>query len=335
MRLRLALLTTLLLVVATPADAQTITATVTPNDVEADPEDSPGGALGRRTWLATFAVTVESDVPCDRLGADIRERRLFNGRRVGDAPGLGWLGPAGTQTTHSWKTAGFAGETVRLDVVGECLLEGVWSRSPATVVRQAIPPHSCRQGPLEVRSVTGRVTSEDTYARRRRFLRLRRGDLLWQGSVRFGPEAALVYGAPQCNGYRVSVSGSLGIDVGTYAKGGRGWPTTVSTGTRILVRGDEHVGAVETLTASARLRTAGLLDVRSRATARGLTLAEATAASPTRVRVIRGAARVTQGLYLPEQLDRWWTLVVREGFETDVRCSATWVCAARRPWRFR
>jgi hypothetical protein len=210
-----------------------------------DPEDADNN-LGNKYWDVSPPVTVESEEPCDRAELTTRADTFFNGE-----PGFG--GPDGPVESElvgdgyrfEDRAVGpgdaLAGETVRVTATARCFSgRSIFS---ATARREfELPAASCDGGPLRVGEVEGRVTAVDWDHEEQGERVLLPGFLISAGSdVTVARGARVELGAPECNGFRVTLDEGLHA-VGTYAQDGRGDPFSAERATAV---GDSHAGGVQ------------------------------------------------------------------------------------------
>lgn len=224
------------------------------------PVQSGGRApLGQREWAVAFRVTVTSESTCENLSVAYSYRTLFDGRAsLGEAVSESFdTGAPASAAAFAVRASADAGETVALRARGTCELEDgtVLSASEPAVASVAVAAHSCEGGPLRVLALSGSAKRADFGSR----FPVRTGHLLRPGDdVTLGRRSRLVFGAPDCGGLRVSVSGrsNLTFVPGEYARGSDGFPTTLGSGGWADFRGDQHSGGVQTANAIALPRGA-------------------------------------------------------------------------------
>ena len=261
-------------------------------------------ALGQREFAVVFHVSVSASETCENLSVAYTYGTRFNGR-----PSLGenatesfdTNAPA-TSGAFDVRTTASTAETVAFSARGTCEQEdgtvlSASSRVPRTV---RIPAHSCEQGPLRVLALRGGV-------KRTGRVPLRAGNYVRpDDSLSLGRRSRVAFGAPQCRGFRVSISGARGgaVRTGSYASASTGLATIVSGGLTVDLAGDRHAGGIQT--PSALVLPRGISRARIVAAASGTTV---------RVRsgAVRAAARIRGSTYSKG-------IVVRAG--QTVRCAA-------------
>lgn len=207
-----------------------------------DDEDAYN-TLGDRYWFVSPDIVARLERPCADVRLTVRAQALFNGRPDRGDPYLG----SGGKEALGPRSAGFvlrsyeeayaeAGDTVEFIARATCVLEG----SPTAVTarkRFELPTAACDGGPPRAHEISGQVTvREDGEGPA---VRLEPGDLVRPGSlVVVGEGARAVVGAPECNGFSVTLSPGT-YDTGSYQGSDRG---LVFSGTQIDAVGDGHAG---------------------------------------------------------------------------------------------
>jgi hypothetical protein len=269
------------------------------------PDEGVNLPAGQTYWFFDYRVTVRSVEPCAYFTLDWRYRILADGRLEQSG-----AHDEGSQTDETAGTTarfelpvGFGpspGEVVVLDAVGACHTpDGRVATSRRTQRAVQIPPFSCRQGPLRVLAVRGRAWREEE-ATENHLVPIRRGDFLWTAYWHvLGRRAHIVFGAPQCHGYRVALQGHGGFDPGTYARRARGDYVAMTLGMSARLRGDQHGGAIFVDGAFVQVRPRGLRYGRVRIAAYELRSWGRRSSPRTRLIVHRGAVWLTSGRARP------------------------------------
>ena len=214
------------------------------------PDEDTGLPAGKTYWFFTYRVAVHSDEPCSRLTLNWRYRILSDGRleQAGAQDKGSELAPTPTSDQTFPIEVGFGpspGEVVALHAVGRCVTSDgqVVTSAPKSRAVQ-IPPFSCQQGPLRVAALRGRALREQP-AKLNSLVPIHRRDFLWTAYTHIlGRRSRIVFGAPECDHYRVVLTGSGGFDPGTYARHVRGDGVLMSLGMAANIRGDQHSGGL-------------------------------------------------------------------------------------------
>ena len=301
----------LLALPASDAPPASVVVSIEPGRPEPDREvDDP---VGVRSWAVEIRISAHTDAPCERLSLAYRYRVLFNRTLVQRFAHSGAEEAQPGASSHSLLISApnaIAGSVVGVRAVAECSnAVAPTARSVATAAVR-IPFASCDEGALRVLRLRGRAAHEDlSVANRRR--PLRRGDaMVGVHTAWVGRRGRVVFGAPECNGYRVSAWNGALLIVGSYNRRGRGDFTGLERGS-VRMTTDVRGGGVSASAASASpLRQHASQPVTFEVHAR-----ERGAWATNRVRVLRGAVRIVAGAPLAP-----FTLAA--GREVRIRCRA-------------
>jgi hypothetical protein len=301
-----------------------VTLTIEASKPRPDPEDTVN-LLGRRYWEVDLRVKVSSDRACDRLSYSYRTQDLFDGRSGGHRSYAGR-----GETFESMQTADFgaiqgtgsAGDTILFTATGSCSLGGANFLSPPARLRVTIPPRSCDAGPLRILRLTGHAWREDLNVLNKR-VPLYAGHYVWEPYTAWLARGGrIAFGAPECAGFRISLRGGREFFPGSYERRRRGGETGIGRGALARFVGDRHAGGIATedalvVSAGSRVATFEVYSYPERI------------GRLTRVRVVRGAARV----WGAGPRIRSAPVLLRSGYVTTVRCTAYRQCRPDRPRR--
>ncbi len=297
--------------------------------VRPDSEDS--NPLGGRQFLVRFTVRVAAGRTCDELRLAYRYRILFDGRldRNQQQRARNAVSSASGAAFTIDVPGPFAGETIPLEATGECVTGTAVERSRRSTRTVRIPPHSCEQGPLRVFRLRGSAAREDL-AVLNKPVPLGKGDfVLTAYTAWLGRRSGIVFGAPQCHGFRIALSGRGAFFPGTYGRRQRGSVTGIGSGQQARFVGDQHAGGIET--ENALITPTGRRGGPLRLAAFDVFSFRRRVARLTRVRVLRGAAWVSGGPGAGAMSD---PVRIEAGYETLVRCSSYRRCQPDPPRRF-
>jgi hypothetical protein len=210
--------------------------------------ETAGYPAGVVPWDIYVPATVSSDRECDELGYTSRRRNLFDGR-VGlnrqEAGSEKRSGPIQRVEFGGPQVFGDPGEKVILSARAWCRIgAAVFSSAPVTK-RFEIPSHSCEAGPLRVMSLRGSAWREDQNVINKRVPLYRGHFLITAYDAWLGRRGRVVFGAHECNGFTVALSGTADFSPGTYVRRGLGDPTWVDGDAHVLFNGDRHAGGIE------------------------------------------------------------------------------------------
>ena len=216
--------------------------------IAAPPEAPIEKPLGERTWESDFVVRAKTTgaAPCEPLRISARLRQLWNRRASG--PGEYYPGDIVDENGRiAIPASARSGETIEVTAWAVCL-EGNALRPVSDRVQSIVraPRHPCEQGPWQVLSTRGANKVQDDYfGTRFRWLRLRRGDALYaSAAIRTERNGRLTFGAPRCNGLRITLFGSSTADVGRYSLTQDGDTTSIWGHARVSL--DRHGRGVST-----------------------------------------------------------------------------------------
>jgi hypothetical protein len=295
--------------------------------VRPDPEDS--NPLGRRQFLVRFSVGVNANQTCDRLRLAYRYRILFDGRLDQGFQRRGSDEARAVSSAVFTIDVGFgptAGETVPLETTGECVTGAAIERSRRVTHTARIPPHSCKNGPLRVLRLRGTAAREDLTVTNK-LVPLRRGDFVLQAYTAWlARRSRIVFGARQCNGFRIALKGTGAFFPGSYARSYYGSITGIGFGMKAQFAGDQHAGGIET--ENAVVAAAGRRFGPRRVSSFDVYSYPRRVGRLTSVRVLRGAAWVAGG---PGAGALSAPIRVAAGYKTIVRCSSYRRCRPDEP----
>jgi hypothetical protein len=280
---------------------------------------------GRRTYTVSFRINVSADRECANLDVAYAYDTLFDGRRSLEGSATDYYDTNAPASSASFDVhvLADAADLVSFSARGTCEdADGnAVGESELVLARTTIPAHTCDQGPARVFAAK-LATREDLWTPGTHDP-VRARHYLWTAyRVFLAKHGRVTYGAPECHGLRVTVSGPASFVPGDYARHGYGSPLALGPGGRVDFAGDQHSGGVATDNAVALprgTRTGPSLRARFQVVSSPKRLGRI-----TRIRVLRGSVYVA-GRTGSARYGR--PLVARRGQTVLVTCAKS--CAPR------
>jgi len=248
---------------------------------------------GRRTYTVAFRVNISADQECANLDVTYAYDTLFDGRRSLEGSATDYYDTNAPASSASFDVhvLADAADLVSFSARGTCEdADGnTVGQSELVISRTTVPAHTCDQGPVRV--LAAKLAAREDLWTPGTHDPVRARHYLWTAyRVWVAKHGRITYGAPECHGLRVTVSGPVSFVPGDYAQHGYGSPLALGFGGRADFTGDQHSGGVVTDSAVALPR--GTRTGPSKLARFQVVSSPKRLGRITRVRVLRGSVYV-------------------------------------------